>query len=271
MAPRGFLAAASPRDEHEESVAQKFAWAEREQLAGRPIGNIIAAVGISFLEAPYRAHTLEVPGEERLVVNVAEFDCVTFVETTLALARCIKMNKTSFADFTGQLQLIRYRGGVIDGYPSRLHYFSDWIHDNEAKGIVRNVTGELGGVPLNKAINYMSTHRKAYRQLASKRFFSAIKTTEAELNKRRNLYIPTQQVRRIADQIVDGDIIGITTTMKGLDVNHTGLACRFQGYMRFLHAPLSEGTVQITKRTIEDHLGQSESRTGLILARPVEP
>jgi len=41
-----------------------------------------------FPGAPYQTGTLEMPGREKLVVNLHAFDCTTFVETVLALARC---------------------------------------------------------------------------------------------------------------------------------------------------------------------------------------
>jgi hypothetical protein len=231
----------------------------------------MAAVGLSFLDAPYKEHPLEVAGKERLVVNLREFDCVTFVESTLALARCIKLRKMTYEEFKKQLQLIRYRGGRISGYPSRLHYFSDWIGDNESKRVVQDVTQELGGVPYDKTINFMSTHRSSYRQLSNPAYFRAIIATEAGLNKRLHSFIPKQNIQTARDSILDGDIIAITTSIDGLDVIHTGMAYRLQGYLRFLHAPLSAGTIQITKRTIVDYLAIHEKHTGIMVARPAEP
>lgn len=258
-------------DPHHLVLKQKFDFAATEGLSEKSMSEIIAAIGQSFLDAPYKAHTLEVKGKERLVVNLKEFDCVTFVESTLALSRCIKLKRTTYDEFKKQLQLIRYRNGKIIGYPSRLHYFSDWIDDNEKKGVVKNVAQQLGGVPFEKTINFMTSHRDSYKQLNSDTFFDAIKATEVELNAHKHFYIEKHNVQAAREQILDGDIIGITTTIDGLDITHTGMAFRLQGYLRLLHAPLSVGTVQITKRTIVDYLGQEESRTGIMIARPLEP
>jgi hypothetical protein len=256
---------------HEEVLKKKFDLAKSEGLADKSMSEVMGAIGQSFLEQPYKEHTLEQAGKERLVINLKEFDCVTFVENTLAISRCIKLKKTTFEDFKKQLQLIRYRGGKISGYPSRLHYFSDWIDDNEKKGIVKNVAQELGGSSFDKQINFMSTHRDSYKLLKTEQFYTAIKSQEAELNTRKHFFIQKQNVQAAREQILDGDIIGIATTIDGLDITHTGMAIRFQGYLRLLHAPLSGGSVQITKRTIVDYLGQEESRTGIMIARPVEP
>lgn len=256
---------------HREILDATFARAASEGLQTKPIGDVVAAIGVSFLEAPYKAHTLEVPGEERLVVNLKEFDCVTFVESVLAIARCVKRGTTTYAAFTGELRRIRYRNGVINGYASRLHYFSDWIQDNETKRVVRNVAPTLGGVPLEKTINYMSRHRPAYRQLKNDRVYNAIVRVEKELNARRHIYLPKDRIQALRDLIQDGDIVGITTSLEGLDVSHTGFAYRFMGLLRFLHAPLSNGTIRISKRSLVDYLAQEPSRTGIMIARPLEP
>lgn len=76
-------------------------------------------IGKSYLGTRYVANTLDRNEVEQLVINTKEVDCLTFVEYTLAQAL-----GSSFAD---NLQRIRYRDGIINGYPSRLHYTSDWI------------------------------------------------------------------------------------------------------------------------------------------------
>ena len=126
----------------------KFQLAIDENLAEKPIGEVIVEIGKSFIGTDYLAHSLEIDGEEQLVVNLSRLDCTTFVEYSLAISRCIKKGTTSFDDFIEELQFIRYRDGVINGYTSRLHYFSDWITNNIAKGVVEDVTMQMGGKPI---------------------------------------------------------------------------------------------------------------------------
>mgnify|MGYP000087343528 CR=1 FL=1 len=82
--------------------------------------------------------------EETLVVHLDKVDCTTLVETVLALSLTDKYGKSDFESYKKALRCIRYRNGKQAGYVSRLHYFSDWIKDNEQKGIVHERTGELG-------------------------------------------------------------------------------------------------------------------------------
>ena len=145
--------------------AEKMELARTERLDTLPIGAIIVRIGESFLGTKYTPATLEVE-PERLVINLEELDCVTYVENVLAMARVIRAKEPTWPAYVRELERIRYRGGELDGYLSRLHYFSEWIADNERLGLVRNVTRDLGGVPLDETINFMSTHAESYRQLA---------------------------------------------------------------------------------------------------------
>lgn len=265
----GFLRA---EENGEEIFQQKMAWADRQNLAGQPLGSIIAEVGRSFLGAPYVAHSLEAPGREHLVVNLRAFDCVTFVESTLAISRCVRKNKKTFVDFTHELQMLRYRGGSIQGYPSRLHYFTDWIGDNERKGLVKNITGELGGLPVHKVFRIMSTHRTTYHQLENEQNYRAILAVEQRLSSRPYRVLPREHVAAAEAKIHDGDIIALATSLDGVDVTHTGFAAVSGGTVRFLHAPLSGGAVSISKISLSEYVGTpSSTLTGIIVTRPLEP
>lgn len=262
---------ANDRLSDEETCQRKFALAGKERLRERPIGEVIIAVGVSFIGTPYVGRTLEQPGEEQLVINLRGLDCVTFVENTLALSRCIKLGQNSFDDFKNQLQLIRYRDGIITGYASRLHYFSDWIDDNEKKKVLRNVSQELGGVALDKKISFMSSHPSSYKQLSDVSQLERVKETESVINARQHFFIPKQQLARVGKDVEAGDIIGITTSTEGLDIVHTGIAISTNGILKYLHAPLSRGKVQITDLSLVDYLRSHEKQTGIMVARPLEP
>jgi hypothetical protein len=261
---------ASPRSD-EELCQHKFTLAAEEGLQYKPIGDVMIAIGLSFVGTTYVPNALEQPGEEQLVVNLQELDCVTFVESTLALARCIKLGKTTFEEFKHQLQLIRYRSGLINEYPSRLHYFSDWIYDNEVKKIVRNETRAIGGDPYKKKLHFMSTHRTSYRQLGEEKHFTKITETERLLNTRHHYFIPKGKLNSVQSGIRSGDIIAITSALEGMDIGHTGLGIRVNGDLKFLHAPLTSGSVQVTNDTLVQYLMAHAKQTGIMVARPLEP
>ena len=84
-------AAAAPEASADEQIfANTIERARQERLDTLPIGEIVAQVGTWFVGTPYIPYTLEAPGPEHLVVNLREFDCVTYVESMLALARVIR-------------------------------------------------------------------------------------------------------------------------------------------------------------------------------------
>jgi hypothetical protein len=240
-------------------------------MRNKPIGEVIVELGLSFVGTPYVAHTLEVSGDERLVVNLSAFDCTTFMENMLVLARCIKRGTTSFTGFKHELQFVRYRGGVIDGYPSRLHYFTDWLDNNCEKGVLRDIGKDLGGEKVRRGINFMTTHTSAYRQLASPRFVERVKTAEERLSEVERYYVPKEKVPSAESALQSGDIVGITTSMEGLDVSHTGLVIRQEETVKFLHAPLSGGAVEVSKHSFAEYLAERETQTGIVVGRPLEP
>jgi N-acetylmuramoyl-L-alanine amidase-like protein len=249
-----------------------FSYAFEHALIKKPIGDLITSIGRQFLGKPYEAHTLDGPGEEHLVVDLHSFDCVTFIENTGALARCIKQNRLTLDRFRAELQLLRYRGGVIRGYASRLHYFTEWIADNEKKGIVKDVTKEIGGTPYRKTIDFMTSHRASYPGLSDDSVFSGMRQIEDTLSGRVIYQIPRSRIARLQSKIRSGDIIAITTDLSGLDVSHTGIAVRLDdGSLHYMHAPNVRGSVLISRETLEAHVKKFPSYTGIIVVRPLEP
>jgi hypothetical protein len=255
-----------------EICKRKFDLALRRGLEAKPIGEVVVEVGRSFIGTPYLANALEQAGPEHLVVNLRGLDCVSFYENCLVFARCIKLKKLTFDDYRAQLTFIRYRGGIIDGYPSRLHYTSDYFADNEQKGVVRLVTKEIGGEPFVKTVNFMSTHAESYAKLKERPAdVPLIAAQEAEITKREKSFVPKDRVAAIAANIANGDIIGITTNLDGLDVTHTGIAIRLEGALRFMHAPITGSNVQITEAPLAEYLATFKKDTGIMVARPLEP
>ena len=239
-------------------------------LAGKCLsgGDLIIEIGHSFLDAPYRAGILESQGREKLVVNFRQFDCTTFVETVLALAGCAATGKMPKSEFRRTLQLIRYRHGTIDGYSSRLHYFTDWLRDNEKKKIFKDVSHQLNAAAQRKKINYMTTHRTSYPDLNNEGEFQKMLLVEKNLSRKVFHSIGRDKVSKQLGKIQNGDIIAITTNQEGLDVAHVGFAIWQEKKLHMLHASSKEGAVVVSKKTLVAYLKQNSRFTGIIVARP---
>jgi len=259
-------------EEDVEICNSKFQLSVEKNLAEKPMGDIIVEVGKSFIGTDYLAHGLEKDGDEELVINLAGLDCTTFLENSLVLARCIKKGTTSFEEYMNELQLIRYREGVIDQYPSRLHYFSDWIYDNVNKGVVEDVTEEIGGKKIKFNLNFMSIHPDSYKHLKENPdFIPIIKKQEKEISCREYFFIPKEELESKEQSIVNGDLIAITTTVKGLDIGHIGIAFKMDdGRIHLLHAPTENTKVQITEQPLTDYLMKYKRHSGVIVLRATE-
>jgi hypothetical protein len=270
LTPAAFTRLLAGTGDADDAIAERTISLVREGISpSAEMGAVVLAVARRFLGAPYRSGTLEVEGQERLVVNLREFDCVTLVESTLAIARCVSAGYRSADDFRSELTRIRYRDGVLNGYISRLHYFSDWIKDNEHKGLVTDLTGRLGGVPEHTTLNFMSSRPRVYPRLRDPAVREAIRTRESDLSARPRMVLPYRLLPAALSGISDGDILGITTNVRGLDIAHTGFAAHVDGRVHFLHAPLSGGVVNISTKPLEEMLGARRTPPGIIVARPL--
>ncbi|WP_419213349.1 N-acetylmuramoyl-L-alanine amidase-like domain-containing protein [Maribacter sp. X9] len=234
------------------------------------LGNTIVAVGKSFLKTPYVAKTLEIGKTETLVVNLHGLDCTTFVENVLAFAMLLKQKEDTFNNFTKNLELIRYKDGALEGYASRLHYFSEWIANNAEKGLVKDITGDIGGEEITKDIDFMSTHRDLYPFLADASNFDKIKASENYLNNQSICVLAQDKIVENEHLIQSGDIIALATSINGLDVTHTGIATREKdGRIHLLHASTGSMEVEISKLPLADYLKGIKSNTGIMVARPL--
>ncbi|UCD60954.1 MAG: DUF1460 domain-containing protein [Flavobacteriaceae bacterium] len=232
-------------------------------------GDTMILVGKTFLGLPYVAKTLEIGESEALVVNLQGMDCTTYVENVLAFSVLLKKDSMNFDSFVNTLENIRYKDGVLDGYASRLHYFSEWIANNEKKGLLEDITLATGGIEIKKEINFMSTHRDLYPFLADDENFDKIKASENSLNHQPICILPQNQIEENEDLIKNGDIIALTTSIQGLDITHTGIAIREKdGRIHLLHAS-SSGKVEISELPLSEYLKKIKKNTGIMVARPL--
>lgn len=234
------------------------------------LGEVIVAAGRELLNTPYVAGTLEVHSPEILIVNLRGLDCTTFVENVLVVAAMSEEGQKEWDTYLRQLERLRYRDGIRRGYPSRLHYFTDWIRNNAKKGLVEDITQSLGGLPLEKRIDFMGTHPDLYPALSSEAALEAVQKVEQELSEQVTYILPREEVSEVENQIQNGDIIALATSIDGLDVTHTGFAFRkANGRLHLLHAS-TRGSVEISKAPLADYLQGVKGNTGIIVVRPLE-
>lgn len=223
-----------------------------------------------LIGTPYVGQTLEVNPTEQLVVNLRQLDCTTFVETAIALAMTHKQGSTRYADYCRNLTRIRYRNGVLDGYPSRNHYFTQWIESNERLGLVRERTLP---VPISQrqtiSINYMSQHPDLYPMLRDdKPAQERIRRFEQETSGKQVRFISRANLNKGKQTslglIKDGDILAIVTRKQGLDTSHIGFAVWGKdGKLHLLNASQIHKKVVSEPMTLFEYMGKHPSQLGI--------
>lgn len=232
-------------------------------------GDLIVEIARLFIHTPYKAQTLECPGKERLIVNWSAFDCTTFLETVLSLVRCIRTEKISHYYFRKNLKLIRYRQGKVNGYSSRLHYFTDWLRENEKKKTLNDISCQFHPVDQRKKINYMTLNRASYPALKNEFEFQKMCLVEKNLSRKVFHVVDKDTVSQQKTKIRNGDIIAFATKDDGLDVAHVGFAVWQGNNLHLLHASRKEGAVVISKKTLVAYLHANRRFTGIIIARVI--
>ncbi|MBP3680162.1 MAG: DUF1460 domain-containing protein [Bacteroidaceae bacterium] len=220
-----------------------------------------------MLGTPYVAGTLDVNNEETLVVHLDKVDCTTLVETVLALAIADQQGKQNFEAFKEALMLVRYRDGHLAGYSSRLHYFSDWIKNNEAKGLVRECTSDTKiSLSSKLSLNFMSTHSDSYLPMKKDTsLISQVALFEKAWQGVEVRFIPKEKLNQSSNElkIKNGDILAITTNIKGLDVVHVGFAYWNQGKLHLLHASSVAEKVIMDNQSLYDYSKNKKAHTGV--------
>lgn len=251
--------------------------AERENWAAQPIGQRTTTAGRALLGTPYGNYTLEIDDRiESPSVNLHQLDCWTFYETSLAMARLVRSGPRPWqaSDLLTLVEMERYRDGQCTGsYISRMHHLEEVFHDNERRGLGRNVTKSLGGVPVRRHVKEMQSAWRSYRYLRSNpSLIPQMAQVERRVSSLPVTYIPKRNVASIESRLQDGDVLAVASNYPGGYTSHVGLAVRDGATCRFMHATSSrdKGRRCVIDTRISTYLNGSSSRMGLIVFRPGE-
>jgi hypothetical protein len=243
-----------------------------------PIGERTAAAGQALVGTRYKHFTLEIDNRiESPSANFQGMDCWTFYEIALSFARMLNEPESNWTPerLLHYIELDRYRGGQCTGdYLSRLHYLEDWLYDNDRRGLVEDLTRDLGGRSVPHSAREMSVGWRHYRYLAANRsLLGPLARMEANVSSRPLYEIPKSQVAKIEPKLRNGDIIGVISRERnGLhSTAHVGLALRTSdGVLHFMHAssPSNYGRVVVDSE-LSKYLYRYRSDSGILVARPL--
>ena len=249
--------------------------AEKDAAKDSTAGQTMLRIGrvIEKMNIPYVAHTLEPNDQERLIINLRELDCTTFVESAMALTLCVRSGRTTFDDYCRILQKIRYWQGRAPQYIRRLHYFTSWIEDNTTMDLVRELQSPNPPFTAVQTVqaHYMTQHVDKYRMLTvNPQDVPMIREMEKRIEGKKYRYIPKQQLynnRQLRNTIHDGDIIVIITNIKGLDTQHIGIAAWHADGLHLLNASSIHHRVIEEPMTLRQYLYKHPTMPGIRIVR----
>ena len=222
----------------------------REAAAITNTGERIDYISRQFLNTPYKESSLtgSISIPEVLTINLEGMDCMTFIEYVEAMRL-----SGSYAEFTGNLRMVRYRNGEVT-YESRRHFFTDWI--GYTPHTVEDVTTIIGGIKSVKVRKMLNLNSDGTYIL------TGICITEREIS-----CIPVDAIDNIViERLKTGDYAGIYSDRDGLDVSHTGIIVKGDGGIYLRHASSSRDTYKIIDEELKNYL---TGKDGLIILRPI--
>ena len=207
----------------------------------RAIGSRIEVISRHFLGRPYQTNPLmgSADSAEVFTASIDRFDCVTYIETVVALARA-----TTVDGFIEWMRKIRYDGGRVQ-WDRRNHYMTLWIRNNVREGIIRRVS--MMAVPTVSIERLMNV----VPGLAPKRI--------------RVRCVAKRAVPQCVGRLQSGDVISFVSTHKHLDVFHAGIIVRNGKRILMRHASRSQGGV--VEQELSEFL-KANRMAGVIVVRP---
>lgn len=242
-----------------------------QQIKQNKSGNDICSIAAKFTGTPYIAATLDSTKCERLIVNTRQVDCTTFVESVVALS-LTSSQKGNFVDYCNNLQKLRYRNARCGRYPDRLHYISQWVDDNNSKGIMEEIITPAHTATQELNLNFMSRNPDSYPQLKNDTAtIRRISEYEAPYRNVKVKYIPKEILNgsKAALSIENGDILAIVTSIEGLDVTHVGFGYWIDNRLHLIHASSNKGSVIIDPVPLYDYMKTKKKNLGIRVIRVI--
>jgi cell wall-associated NlpC family hydrolase len=205
------------------------------------VGSRIERLSNHFIGHPYEQNPLigSADAAEVFTASFVGFDCVTYIETILALALASQVD-----DFGDWLRKIRYERGSIQ-WDQRNHYISQWISNNVRNGVIGQIS--MPAVPIlsrERNLNVVPglAARRAVVECVSK-----------------------AAVRRLEPHLQTGDLIFFVSTRKNLDVFHAGIIVRDGENILMRHASRSQDAV--VEQPLNEFI-KANRMAGVVVMRP---
>lgn len=227
-----------------------------------------------FEGVPYGGGSQGCP-QAHTLVNVRQMDCMTFVENFWAIAftrHLVSQMKEQpgddelFAIYIQNLNAIRYYEGKNIRNEDRIQYLTSGFIQLEKAGVLQPV-GKGTGKSLQKPIHYVSTNKAKFGGFSDWPF---IRAREQEMSAYEYVFFPKSGIAQYAPIARDGDLVGLVTTVPGLDVSHCGVITLKEGKVHMTHASSVKKQL-VVAQNLEDYLASRSTISGIVVYRPVFP
>jgi hypothetical protein len=219
---------------------------------------------------------------DKTLVTCRQLDCVTFVETVLAAALAAREPAVGqatptddylFARYLHHLNRLRYYDGIVDGRSKRITYFTDAMRIQCRNGVCQDVGSLAHAERFQKPIHYMTSNPGRFRGTPN---WEDVRRTETTLSNAERFYFPLRyntdstdlDLAAVASVVRNGDVVGLTTNVPGLDVSHVGFLTLRNGELCFTHASFVRKAV-VVEQSLKQYLLTRNSITGLVVFRPL--
>ena len=240
----------------------------QEGLSAAPGGARAAAASAPLLGVPYLLSPLgEGRGEDPdPLFRLDAFDCVTFVETALALG-----SAASLAEARRALDDVRY-GSTLDIADRNHEVISQWIPRNLEKGWIAPASRAAAGAA---AVVVTVTYDRArwQRIFASGQHLTGVPPARHPVGRFQAEVVPASALAAAAPRIPDGTIAFVVRAERDerlTRVSHAGLVVVREGVRLVRHASSWPGVMRVTEEPLAafvEHMRRASRRplTGLAL------
>jgi hypothetical protein len=199
------------------------------------------------------------------------FQCVSLVESSIALASCLHQHTPTAACFKSTLFTWRYRSHPEEPFEDKLHYFYEWLLHHTAQGRLENIQTPYHVVEPYFRFNYVSTHLAEFPPLQDKKTLRTWKQREKTLSQKGVTWIPKKDIAQADAFIKMGDIIGIVTDKPGIFIAHVGVAWKDdRNTTHLIHASSFHQKVVLTEASLTSYLHANPHRSGVVVFRMIE-
>ncbi len=265
------LVAAGDRSLDQTSLLSRWYQSVSAPKQHEGFGEFLGRVARTRVGTPY-GHSRESGLGETFRAELRRFECVSFIESSLGVARCAWRKQPTKDCFVWEVLGLRYRSGIMSDYSSRLHYFVDWLEDNRGRWRFRDVTEELGGTPVRRSFFYLTRRAAIIPALSSPSARRAMADVEARLSAQSHAVVGRNRIRQAVPSLQDGDIVAIIGNKPGRLATHAGfISIDERGIAHLLHASSYHDRVAVTREDLADYVLRRSERRGVIVARPVAP